>query len=316
MNGTIAASAVKYVLGASEDPERLARETGLSDHELPSRVPADAVDELWTRAARLNGDPDFGLTLGRAYQPGTFGLLDFLFLSSDTLAGAFGAAVRNVGVLSTGGSYGWSEHDGLVTLSRSLPTQNRHAVTFLLGWQLALVRVAAGKPITPVHVGLAMPAPHRHGDLAEVYGSPAVDFGRPANSLTFRRSELEIPLVGADPVTAAMLRRRAAQLLPAEESWRDRVRAYQAQHLGDLEAAARHFAISPRRLQELLKREGTSWRRELEAVRGDLAVEMLGDGSLPTAVIARRLGYSDERAFRRAFRRTYGRSPQQHRGGA
>ncbi|WP_101783775.1 AraC family transcriptional regulator ligand-binding domain-containing protein [Nonomuraea indica] len=316
MNGTIAASAVRYLLAASEDPERLAREAGLSDHEFPSRVPADAVDELWARAATLNGDPQFGLTLGRSYRPGTFGLLDFLFLSSDTLADALGSAVRHVGVLSTGGSYGWSEHDGLVTLSRSLPTENGHAATFLLGWQLALVRVAAGKPITPVRIELAMPAPPRHGDLIEAYGPRAIDFGRQANSLTFRRSELEIPLVGADPVTAAMLRRRAAQLLPAERSWRDKVRAFQAEHLGDLDAAAAHFAISPRRLQELLKQEGTNWRRELETVRGDLAVELLSDGRLPTAVIARRLGYSDERAFRRAFRRTHGMSPRQYRRGA
>ena len=69
-----------------------------------------------------------------------------------------------------------------------------------------------------------------------------------------------------------------------------------------LGAAARRLAVSPRTLQRLLEREGTSWRAEVDAARHAQAVKLLA-GGVSQAGAAARLGYSDARALRRAIRR-------------
>ena len=69
-----------------------------------------------------------------------------------------------------------------------------------------------------------------------------------------------------------------------------------------LSVAARRMSVSPRTLQRLLEREGTTWRAEVEAVRRAQATR-LERGGLSKSQVARRLGYSDARALRRAVKR-------------
>lgn len=66
---------------------------------------------------------------------------------------------------------------------------------------------------------------------------------------------------------------------------------------------ANRMAVSSRTLQRRLHDAGTSWRDELEYVRGRSARLLLEDGALTREAVARRLGYSDARSLRRALRR-------------
>jgi AraC-like DNA-binding protein len=102
--------------------------------------------------------------------------------------------------------------------------------------------------------------------------------------------------------------RGAAEPGEAERAprWIDSFRRVLAECLDDqallLSVAARRMAISPRTLQRLLKWEGTTWRVEVDAARRAKAARLQRAG-LSTSQIARRLGYSDARALRRAARR-------------
>jgi len=60
-------------------------------------------------------------------------------------------------------------------------------------------------------------------------------------------------------------------------------------------------------LQRQLAAAGTTFRALLDETRFRFASESLGQ--TPIKVVAQRLGYSDERAFDRAFRRWAGTSP-------
>lgn len=88
--------------------------------------------------------------------------------------------------------------------------------------------------------------------------------------------------------------------------WIDSFRQVLAECLDDrallLSVAARRMSVSPRTLQRLLEREGTTWRAEVEAVRRAQATR-LQRGGLSKSQVARRLGYSDARALRRAVKR-------------
>ena len=76
-------------------------------------------------------------------------------------------------------------------------------------------------------------------------------------------------------------------------------------------AAALH--MSPRNLQRKLAAENTSFRKLLEAVRQELAESYLADGSFSLLEISYLLGFSEQSAFSRAFKRWTGFTPQAFR---
>lgn len=322
MKASLSASAVRFVVkaaaAAGARPDRLASELGLAAGP-DTRVSAQAVSDLWFKVAAAVGDPDFGVRLGCSYQPGTLGLIDFLFLSSATVADGFAAVIDNVGIVTTGGACQMHDDGDALTISRVLPESvvNSHATGFLIGWQLALVRAGMGRPVTPPRIGLAHPAPRRYKSFIEAFGAESVEFDQPATTMTFRRGDVQGPLLSADLGLAALLCARAQTLRPTEHAWRAQVQRLLAdglwRHDVSLEAAATRMAISPRRLQQLLQQEGSSWRAELETARTTLATELLSGSGLSVTAVAARLGYSDVRAFRRAFQRWHGHTPQEFR---
>jgi AraC-like DNA-binding protein len=88
--------------------------------------------------------------------------------------------------------------------------------------------------------------------------------------------------------------------------WLGELRAALPARLADRTASLREvsaaMAVSPRTLQRWLADAGTTWRAEVDTARRELSTELAGAGEGRKAV-ARRVGYSDTRALRRALRR-------------
>lgn len=76
---------------------------------------------------------------------------------------------------------------------------------------------------------------------------------------------------------------------------------------------AAHMAMSPRTLRRRLNDCGTSYRALLSQWRMSRAAEYLRDPTVTVGEIADRLGYMEVAAFRHAFRRWAGCSPQAFR---
>lgn len=73
------------------------------------------------------------------------------------------------------------------------------------------------------------------------------------------------------------------------------------------------IGIGEQSLRRKLKQESTSYRAIKENIRRDIAIEKLIRGNLPISEIAEMLGYSETRAFTRAFHNWTGVSPIQYR---
>ncbi|MEM1023116.1 MAG: AraC family transcriptional regulator [Myxococcota bacterium] len=80
-------------------------------------------------------------------------------------------------------------------------------------------------------------------------------------------------------------------------------------------AAARRAHLSLRTAQRIVWARGSSLRLEIDALRRQKAIGYVEDGRWEPDEIAERLGYSDERAFRRAFHRWTGTTPSSYRSG-
>ncbi len=78
---------------------------------------------------------------------------------------------------------------------------------------------------------------------------------------------------------------------------------------GDAGSMARALGLSERTLQRRLEETGQTFSGVVDAFRHEEALRLLGDRRLALAEIALRLGFSEQSAFTRAFKRWTGSSP-------
>jgi AraC-like DNA-binding protein len=79
------------------------------------------------------------------------------------------------------------------------------------------------------------------------------------------------------------------------------------------ETLARAMGMSPRTLQRKLGDLGLSYKSVLEKTRYDLALRYLDDPSKSVTDITFLLGFSEQSAFTRAFKRWSGKAPTSYR---
>jgi AraC-like DNA-binding protein len=319
---TVSAVVLRAILVGSgrlgADPHALAREAGI-----PAKVFSDdstsyplvRLGRVWQLASWRLADPQVGLHVASEWWLGMYGVTDYLLDSAATLADGMSLAVEFMPILGSRKTddVGFSRADGHGVLRFDIPTPdpavNAAAAEFCLTTMLTRARQATGQPVTPVQVEIAAPAPSSHGELCEAWGTRRIEFGAARSAMTFRRADLGLPLLRADPVLAQIVHDRATAEITALEHpirWIDMCRQVVINCLDDRDAllasAARRLAVSPRTLQRLLEREGTSWRAEVDAARRERAAQLL-TGGMSKFSVARRLGYTDPRALRRATRR-------------
>ncbi|GAB2518824.1 AraC family transcriptional regulator [Nocardia heshunensis] len=283
------------------------------------RVPTASVWQMWEMLDAVG--PGAGLAVTAA-ERGTFGVWDYLFSSAPTLAEVLAAAVEFRAVLSNPADCGAVIVDGgLLTLRESGPCDDSVLPAieeFTLALLLRRAREATGHPLIPVRVAFRMRAPGRHAYLIDEFGTARIDFGAPHTELTLIDAAA-LPTAW-DPHQAALFRHYAELLLRSARvapDWRAELHSAIARSLpssdADLRGVAERLAISPRTLQRRLAERGTSWRAEVETVRQERARTLLHDTALTVESISNRLGYSDNRSFRRAFQRWHGRTPTEFR---
>lgn len=304
--------ATAAALGA--DAVSLARESGLpswllAQDEDAARVASGHYVRLWELAEHLMDTPDVALISAENYRLGGLGHYDYLFSSAPTLGDGLAACGPYMGVLTNNFEFTVeAETETEVTFGVGMLEGDGRgrelAMQFALSAVFTRARITSGRPVAPVRVGFAQAAPENTAIFHETFGTRLVDFGAPKDTLTVNKADLAIAHPGGDPALASILRRYAAVLTPPEPqltTWRERVRYEIGQALSDgdasLDVVSRRLATSPRTLQRRLTEEGTTWRREVDLARQARA----GDRASPE--LARRLGYSDARALRRAMRR-------------
>ncbi|MFD7665231.1 AraC family transcriptional regulator [Streptomyces sp. NPDC059788] len=180
-----------------------------------------------------------------------------------------------------------------------------------------------GRHIPLRHVRFAHPAPAHAREYGPMFGCE-VRFGASHTAAAFDARWLAAPVVRDEAALTAMLRRAPADLLSrreygttvAERVRRTLVPALRATgpaRLPEAAEVAARLAVSPATLRRRLQEEGTSYRRLKDAVRRDAAISSLTAGREPIAALAARLGFSEDTAFHRAFRRWTGTTPGAYR---
>lgn len=145
-----------------------------------------------------------------------------------------------------------------------------------------------------------------------------IEYGSSTDVLTFDKAFLDVPLPGSNP---EILKRLVGRLendlarLNQSPSEAERVRAYLEKMLGvepvNIKSVAALLMTPDWTLRRQLKEEGTNFREILETVRRDRYEVLAGQPGMSQAQIAGQLGYSEQSAFSRAYKKWYGHSPSQ-----
>ncbi|MEV0028281.1 AraC family transcriptional regulator ligand-binding domain-containing protein [Nocardia sp. NPDC050793] len=309
---------ISQLTAAGADREKLIRETGLPEWTMAGddmHLPSHTFSRLWELGAHALGDPAVALQVARRYELTSLGLYDYLFSTAPTLGAGLATCGPYVSAVSTNHRFDLraeNEHETTLYLDIIDGEGVGRDLTQLwgLGAVLSRARRVVREPLAPVRVALRQQAPADHRAYVEVFGTAAIEFDAAVDSMTFRSSDMDLPLTTADPVLAKILRPLADALPPPPplpSAWPQRVAEALAVALdaGDasLNRVARRLAISPRTLQRRLMEAGTTWRKELDRARDARLRQASAAGSLSKARQAQLLGYSDAGSMRRAARR-------------
>ena len=151
----------------------------------------------------------------------------------------------------------------------------------------------------------------------KIFSAP-VYFEQNQTEMVFAKHWLDKPILHADPGLKEILHTHVMQLeednsVDLLESVRSTIRETLPTRSCSIDMVASQMALHPRTLQRMLKEQGSSFSSLLESVRKAIATERLGNSAVPIIQLSDYLGYADNTAFTRAFKRWYGTTPKQWR---
>lgn len=331
MPHTVLSVASRAVLDACArldlDPESLLAAAGLPRAQVydpDARLPAEAADALWRHAYATAGDPCLALHAAEALPFGAYKVLDFVTAHAPSVGEGLRRVARYFPLVDARAQLEIVEGDPVsVAMQSELGEIAPPAQEYTLAALVVRSRASAGVAWPLDAVELTFPAPDGAREHERIFACP-VRFGQPRARLVVPRSSWELPVRGADPALFSVLEDHARRLLaelPADDgALATRLRAVLRQELrgGDASIAhvARRLGLGERTLQRRLEESGLGFVDVLAEVRAELAREYLREPGVSLAEVAWLLGFSDQSAFTRAFKRWTGVTPGAWRGAA
>jgi AraC-like DNA-binding protein len=309
------------------DPQRFAQQVGIPTIEVPSaktRLPSGLLDRAFERAGALISNPSFALRAAECWHPSHLGTLGYAWLSSGSLSKALNRMARFNRILGQRKSSRCIETpDGLRYIynhGRGDTTVGHLMADFDLSLILSMCRMNVGGPLAPEWVELRRPQPENRAPYDEYFACP-VHFGAAQDGFLLARSIAERPLPTSNHELAitfdSILQKQLAEL--STEDLLSRCKSFLLQELTSGEpsddALAAAMCMSSRTLQRKLADLGWSYRNLLMTVRYELALRYLDDPVKTVTDITFLLGFSEQSAFTRAFKRWSGKSPTEYREG-
>ena len=287
-----------------------------------ARIPSRTWDSLARDAAAHIADPAFGLLAARCWHPSNLGALGYAWLTSSTLRTGLGRVVRYWRLLGEESSTRLEESSaGLkIVLARQAPDPVSSAVTvdFVVSLLVDMCRMNAGSSLRPVAVRLRRMRP-KDGEAYRRHFGCVVHFAADEDSITLSRTDAYRPLPTSNRQLAATLDRILAEQL-AHLDKRDVVARCQARLLDQLssgevseDAMAEQLHMSRRTLQRKLAEADLTYQKLVDDTRRELAMRHLEDPRHSITDVTFLLGFSQQSAFTRAFRRWTGMSPSAYR---
>lgn len=313
-------------LRAGVDLSEALVELGVSNEDLEnphSRIAMTVEDQLIRLALKHSDDSLFGLHMGEAIRPRFMGELGYASMSSATLRDAIELMIPFMKVTNEYATmrFEWQDENLWLILNSDMEALPTYPMRIDANFAAAITfgRWILGPSYNPVKLSFRHPPQGDVGEYERIFKCP-VAFEQPENAIVISPSLLDLPLRDADPDVHKLARsrmQRAVTQYHARDNLLDQVRleiqkCFQ-QGVPQLEPIAEELGVKPWTLRRQLRAENTDFSTLLEEERRKLACDWLLHSQRSVNQIALDLGYSEQSAFNRAFKRWFGITPISYR---
>lgn len=307
------------------DPQQFQRIVGLDPilmRDPKARIPSRIADVTFEKAAALISDPAFALRAAECWHPSNLGVLGYAWLSSGTLRTGLKRIERHSRILGSKASIRCTDEANGFRFSfdhgRGDSPLGPVITDYVLSIFLEMCRVNYGDTLHPVVVNLRRLKPEDQKPYQDFFGCD-IRYGADEDSFVLSSRDVDALLPSGNHDLAvtfdAILAEQMAML--GEGDLASRCKEYLLKQLTSGEpseqALANAIGMSLRTLQRKLGELGKTYKQLLDATRYDLALKYLDDPQRSITEITFLLGFSEQSAFTRAFKRWSEKSPSSYR---
>jgi AraC-like DNA-binding protein len=318
----------RYAVEVGLDPTGLLETIGLDSGLLANSTQSVSLEKglaLWDEELIRSQDPDFGLHFGERVNRLAAGhIVTALLMNCATVGEALDKMTRyqslSIDLFQTTVRMEKEYVFRVIAPAMENFTPQRHHAEAALCTLAHSLRLLTRDRIKFAEARFMHPRPASIAEHQRIFACPVL-FDQPRTELKFPRAVLawRIPMADAQVLSQLEhLAQSATRSIYQFASWADRVAGQIDRHLQQrkqptLTAVAQALAISPRQLQNHLRREATTFQTLLDRQREEAARRYLRDNTLTLGDIARQLGFSEQSTFNHAFKRWTGITPTEYR---
>jgi AraC-like DNA-binding protein len=328
IHASLVAPSGRYLARRGGDPRPLYARFGWESEDIDAgrtRVPLGDFFAFLDAAALSVGDAHFGLHVWEDFDFCDLGLLGFALLSSDNVGAALRTLMRYGGIFQDCDA-GELIVDGahahvLYRVSPCALPLSRHDCDMSTAFNVFLLRKILGLAWCPqaVHLQPAQPPEALLAEYERVFGSQPL-FGSATNQIIFERAVLDQPIQSSDKRLYVIIEQNLRLLQEQsrlEGSLAQRIESALLPRLASgppsLAETAAAMQLTPRALQRQLAAHRLRFSEIVDRARFGLATRLLATTGYSLAEITYLVGFSEESAFIRAFRRMLGCTPLDYR---
>jgi AraC-like DNA-binding protein len=319
-----------YLSERGVSPQRICTLSGMDYTALTQQsvlpIEANDLNNLWKNAVQLTNDENIGLHFGEAMQLAALGIVGQVVLTSSTV----GEALTNAGALVhiIADMFQIKIHHTETSFTLFLTTDaekaKKHPQTaqqmaeFLMVFIVHELDGLLIERVEPLSIGLPytpIKAYEYSRILRSVIHKTQDDF-----YIEFDNKMLNQPVISANYELHSFLLQKVQILQKKGEQegvFQTKIYNYLLtnayMYSQSLETVAANFNMSARHLQRKLQEENTSFLEIADLVRKNLALNYLNSTDHAIKDIAYMLGYNEQSAFLRAFKRWTGQTPSAYR---
>ncbi|WP_213072300.1 AraC family transcriptional regulator [Acinetobacter cumulans] len=273
---------------------------------------------FWAIAEEISGDPDIGLHTGEHFPIFRGEILEYLFLSSETLLDGFIRAFHYQKILTTSMQFELKT-EAENSMIKGLNYPIRHYLECGICITLNFLHHISDQHFRAKEIWLPYTTGASQEEYQRIWKCP-VKLGMPEGQIIFDSHLLSLPSASFEPNLLKMHEKIADQQLKIVEKYDliyqiEQVMKNGLLEMGNISLAlvAQALNINPRTLRADLQLIDTTFENILSHYREKTAKKLLINSQISIEQIVYLLGFSEPSAFSRAFKRWTNESPTQYR---
>ena len=283
-------------------------------------IHTETYEALYNKGAEYLEAPQLGFEFGQNIAPDRWGILGYIAYTSHSVSAAIDNQRRYQTLVGNLGAPLLEQQENHIIL-KWIPAYHcsHHTVEEIITGWVALARDLTNQSsIGPSEIYFGHPCQSSPKPYQE-YFQCAVTFDYDYHGIRVPKAMLRIPFHKHDPEIHQLLCAKANSMINnlAERLPVEIVSKFIMNQLPigvpEIDDAAQHLQLSVRTLQRKLSEHQLTFSGLIDTIRKDLALSYLSNTNTKIVYISQMLGFSEQSAFQRAFKRWTQQTPKQFR---